>query len=105
MSGGSFEYLCFDELEDLLRKGRDEDHGDLARMRDALIEYAADELAQETEDLRLELRSFRVRVEAKRRRLWKVWQAVEWHHSMDYGRDQVLEAIAEFRAVQPEPVS
>jgi hypothetical protein len=98
VSGGSFEYLYALDVGDLFMKYTDTENGTLAEMRDALIEYGdAEDVAAETERLRLDLAAFRVRIEAKMGRLSPIWHAVEWHHSGDSGPENVRAAIEKYR--------
>lgn len=93
MSGGSYNYLCGKSSEDII-----EAEGDLQRMSDRLagLGYAPD-AAKETEELILIIRQFRNRVDARIYRLGKVWQAVEWWDSADWGEDSLKEALAKYR--------
>lgn len=101
MSGGSFNYLG--TVYDL--GGLAERRGDLERMCDAIGEYVnaepAGAAAARTASLAV-LHKLRV-LDA-----WlsgpefgavvDVWHAVEWHHSCDYGAEQVHKALASFVA-------
>lgn len=94
MSGGSYNYLgavCVDDLAERLAK-----EADLRDMADRLAElgYAKD-AALETEELLLMLRQWKVRAEARVRRLSAVWHAVEC--SCDWSEDKVREALAAYR--------
>jgi hypothetical protein len=93
MSGGSYNYLCYKDGHQIL-----EAMGDLEAMsaRLAGLGYAND-AAAETEDLLVLMRQALNRVGVRMRRLEKVWHAVEWWDSADYGEDQVKEALAEYR--------
>lgn len=96
MSGGSYNYLgsiLYDDLGELLAK-----ENDLREMADRLagLGYAQD-AARETEELLTMLRQWRTRAEVRVKRLAKVWHAVEWWDSCDYGEDRVHEALAAYR--------
>lgn len=89
MSGGSFNYLYACDSEELAER-----LADLERMADALGEYPDGHAASvDTHELIAIMRTAFRRVEARRRRLAEIWHAVEWHHSCDYGPDQVAEAL------------
>ncbi len=93
MSGGSFNYLCFAMPSDLFEK-----RGDLKDMVDELSGRGYIDAAQETETISLILDHFQVLMQARLDRLCDVWQAVEWHVSGDYSKDQVETEIAKYRA-------
>jgi hypothetical protein len=93
MSGGSYDYLCHKDIEDLFNMDRQ-----LQEMSDRLAGLGyADDAARETQEFILNLRQFRNRIEAAAKRLNGVWYAVEWWDSGDYGEEQVKEALAEYR--------
>ena len=102
MSGGSYNYLCYASIDELITK-----HGqDLDDMVQALVAVGAQDAARETESLRLILRHFEVRMQARLDRLSPVWKAVEWCHSGDTGPDGIDDALAQYRAeVEPPPRS
>lgn len=92
MSGGSFNYLCHKDFSDLISA-----ETDIQQMADELarLGYAPD-AAQETMEVLLEIRQARIRIEARTRRLNRVWQAIEWWQSGDYSEDAVKEAIRHY---------
>lgn len=93
MSGGSFDYLCFEELPQLIS-----DFRQLQRMSDTLAELGyADDAARETEELILFLRQLKNRAEIRINRLNGVWKAVEWWKSYDTSEESVHKALAEYR--------
>jgi hypothetical protein len=93
MSGGSYDYLCFAEIDKLF-----EMEVEIQRMGDDLagLGYAAD-AAQETHGLLLEIRASRARIEARRKRLFNIWKAMEWWHSGDSGEDWVKDSLKAYR--------
>lgn len=97
MSGGSYDYLCYNtELADLLNRGEA-----LAAMRDRLSQLpGAEDAAAETEQLIALLHGMVIRVEARAKRLAPVWKAVEWRDSSDWGDEQVQQALTEWREGQ-----
>jgi hypothetical protein len=96
MSGGSFEYMYIKDVEDLINR-----NDLLERMRDALIEFGAEDAARETEEFRLFLRQIEARTDVYMKRLGPVWHAVEWKVSCDWGMDQLLQKIHEYRGSPP----
>jgi hypothetical protein len=92
MSGGSYNYLCHKEANEL------ENHlDDVESMRDRLIELGHLDIAQETESLILTIKAFKVRINARLSRLQDVWKEVEWYDSGDSGKDSVNEAVDKYR--------
>ena len=85
MSGGSFDYLCYADLDDLFNR-----LGQIEEMAEAIAAYPDGEAASiDTHEIVAFIHTARRRIEARRRRLEPVWKAVEWHHSGDYGPDAV----------------
>lgn len=96
MSGGSFNYLCdaagFGQLG--------ERRGAIADMAKALDDYDHPGAAQAAADTRQVLAILESADELAER-LSDVWHDVEWHHSSDYGVDQVHEALSAYTAPTP----
>lgn len=95
MSGGAYEYLCFKDVEDLFQYTYRQM---LRQMADRLIELGyAEDAARETEELICIIEQAFVRIDVRRERLHKVWHAVEWWASGDWGEDEVKGVLAEYR--------
>lgn len=92
MSGGSFNYLCNRDADDI-----DEALGDLEAMRDRLVALGYDDAARETDELRLIVRLHQVRRKTILDRMRAVWRAVEWFDSGDSGPNVVREALTKYR--------
>ena len=92
MSGGSYNYLYSAWPEQLVAGDHNED---LRRMADRLTELGRDADAALTEDLILEIRHTRRRIEAMQRKLSAPWQIVEWLDSGDHSHDSAMEALVE----------
>jgi hypothetical protein len=91
MSGGSFDYLCY--AADLGTLG--ERRGAIEEMAQALDAYdqpAARKAADRTRAVLLALTA----ADELARQLTDVWHAVEWHHSSDWGEEDVIEALQEW---------
>lgn len=93
MSGGSYNYLFRVEVCDLMNS-----IDALESMAERLsgLGYAKD-VAAETTNLLISLRSFEIRAEAMRGRLASVWKAMEWWDSNDTSEDEFKEALQGFR--------
>lgn len=99
MSGGSYDYLCHKDPEELLVMDRQ-----LQEMADRLagLGYAQD-AALETQELILNLRQFRNRIEASSRRLCNVWRAVEWCDSGDTSEESIRLELQTYRGEKTSP--
>jgi hypothetical protein len=92
MSGGSFDYLCDRSADELLTA-----LPTMRRMAAALTEAGAGDAALETEALVLAVEHALRQIEARRRRLDRVWHAIEWWKSGDWSEDQFRAALAAYR--------
>lgn len=93
MSGGSYDYLCFKEADELFNS-----ESSIKEMFDALagLGYAED-AARATMDLLLEVRRSRVCLQAMKDKLEPVWKAIEWWHSCDTSEDDLKRSLDEYR--------
>lgn len=94
MSGGSFNYLCekdndelyefsvLDEMKRMSLKLAELGHGDAAN-HTALLIMLIDNNLKHTQEIKKSLED--------------VWKAVEWYQSYDYGIEKVDEAMEEYR--------
>lgn len=94
MSGGSFNYLCYNEdLTELLSNT-----SGLESMRVALSSLGfADDAADKTQELIDLIERTDLEVQKRIEELKSVWKSVEWYHSGDYARDEVVGAVFKFR--------
>ena len=90
MSGGSFNYLCHCDTDDL--KDRLED---MAEMRDMLEAKGLDKAAKETDDLINLVKELEGKANGFLSRLSSIWKAVEWTESGDWGEDSIKRAAKE----------
>lgn len=86
MSGGSFNYLCYKDEDELFNY-----QFDLDQMATELCELGFVDAAEET------LATFLTKVRVAKRRLDEIWKAVEWYRSGDCSEKDVQAAIAEYR--------
>jgi hypothetical protein len=106
MSGGSYNYLCYETAEGLIEKGNRE--WTLEEMRDRLKSMGYDDAAKETDDVLQVVRKVRSAlsngpppIDAMIGRLRDVWHAVEWRDSNDYSDADVQKAILKYRSTTP----
>lgn len=93
MSGGSYEYLAVKDSREIFDAEKQ-----LQRMADDLAKlgYAPD-AAKETMEVLLEVRQARNRLDARLKRLYDVWHAMEWWKSCDSSEDEVRVALLRYR--------
>ncbi len=93
MSGGSYNYLCFKEIDELINM-----QSDLQDMSDRLagLGYATD-AARETQELIQIIRQSINRMEPIKKRLYGIWHAVEWWDSCDSGEDDLKSELKRYR--------
>lgn len=93
MSGGSYDYLCYKEVNQLMEYQEilEQMAGDLAELG-----YAAD-VAAETWDIIYTLRAFQTRMQVALKRMEPIWHAKEWWQSSDYGEEQFKQVLEEYR--------
>jgi len=97
VSGGSYNYLCHADADDILRM-----HSSLRSMADRLDELCP-EAAAETRAIFDGPGSLYAELEARIARLKGLWKAVEWRDSCDWSEDQLTAAVEEFRVCGPAP--
>lgn len=88
MSGGSFNYLCFADAEEIGQRLHDLD--EMATALDGICPEAA----AATREIVEHVRALQPQIDA----LKDVWHAIEWWHSSDWGRDRAEEAAATYVA-------
>ena len=94
MSGGSFNYLCFKDGEDLFNGGVLNEMEDMASR---LIELGYEDAAKETLNLKYTIQQALTRTQVMKDRLEDVWKAVEWKDSGDSSLENVEKAIKKYR--------
>ncbi len=95
MSGGSFNYLCFKDAEDLFGGNGLSDLEHAAR---ELADEGAEDIAFIAQEILTIVRSQRHRVDARLKSIQPVLKELEWWRSCDSGEDQFHEAVAKWRA-------
>lgn len=94
MSGGSHNFLCFKDEDNLFNYGV---LNDMEIMASRLIELGYKDAAKETLHLKHTIQQALVRTQAMKDRLEDVWKSVEWYDSSDSGIDEVEKAIKQYR--------
>lgn len=98
MSGGSFDYLCWKELDSLF-----ESSCVLDEMAEALEALGyADDAAEATRAFQVRLFAVEDELIAIKEPLVLLWKAMEWWKSGDSGEDDVKNELAEYRRIKKE---
>lgn len=92
MSGGSFNYLCYKQIEDLFTSV-----DELEDMQKALIKYGYEDIAEDTQRLIEYIKSAKCTVGVLKDMLQPVFHAVEWYESADYGKETMIEVLEKYR--------
>lgn len=97
MSGGSYNYLCNADSQELIEK-----MSDLQDMADRLAGLGyADDAAKETLRLLLTLRQMDILSQTVAERLYYVWRSVEWWDSGDSSEEGLKKALENYRLNHP----
>ena len=94
MSGGSFDYLCYKDVPELMNSSS---IANLERMVQHLQEYGYDDIARDTQRLIEYIQSASIRIEVLSENLNDVFHAVEWHESGDISRETMIERLENYR--------
>lgn len=92
MSGGSFDYLCYCEADELHNRITD-----LESMKQSLICYGYEDVAKDTQRLIEYIKSAQITIGTLRDMLEPVFHAVEWYESGDYGKERMIEELEKYR--------
>lgn len=98
MSGGSFNYLCRKDIYDLASSGYGDDWDNMLAELDDLCPEAAAEMRK----IRASTDEFVKEHNTRWEKLAPLLHDIEWWRSNDYGKDQVDEAIEEYRNADRE---
>ena len=93
MSGGSFNYLCYANMPELI--GRTADMED---MEQYLIQKGYTDIARDVRRLIEYCLSAENRIEVLFEQLQEVFRAVEWNVSGDIGDESLIEKLEKYRA-------
>lgn len=91
MSGGSYNYLCHKDFENIF-----DSISDIEDMRDALVKKGYLAAAEETEQVLVTMQSARIQIQTRLDRLHDIWRAIEWWESCDIGDESLEEANKEY---------
>lgn len=94
MSGGSFGYLCYKDVPELMEPSS---ISNLESMVQHLQEYGYEDIARDTQRLIEYIQSASIRIEVLSENLNDVFHAVEWHESGDICRDTMIAELEKYR--------
>lgn len=94
MSGGSFGYLCYKDVPELMEPSS---ISNLEIMVQHLQLYGYEDIARDTQRLIEYIRSASIRIEVLSENLNDVFHAVEWHESGDFGRETMIAELEKYR--------
>lgn len=94
MSGGSFGYLCYKDVPELMEPSS---ISNLEIMVQHLQEYGYEDIARDTQRLIEYIQSASIRIEVLSENLNDVFHAVEWHESGDISRETMIERLENYR--------
>lgn len=93
MSGGSFNYLCYAEMPDILCKTND-----MADMEEYLIRMGYTDIAKDVRRLIEYCKTAEIRVSVLFEQLQEVFRAIEWKVSGDIGEDDLIKKLEKYRS-------
>lgn len=94
LSGGSFGYLCYKDVSELMEPSC---ISELESMVQHLQSYGYDEIARDTQRLIEYIQSASIRIEVLSENLNGVFHAVEWHERGDISRETMIERLENYR--------
>jgi hypothetical protein len=94
MSGGSLNYLCYKETEDLLSQSSIED---MERVADELLKRGYEDIALDVRRLIEYCLMARNRITVLKEQLQDVFHAVEWRIDGDYVEKTFIEELEKYR--------
>nr|DAX77597.1 MAG TPA: hypothetical protein [Bacteriophage sp.] len=94
LSGGSFDYLCYEDVPELMNSSS---IANLESMVQHLQEYGYEDIARDTQRLIEYIQSASIRIEVLSENLNDVFHAVEWHESGDISRETMIERLENYR--------
>lgn len=97
MSGGSLNYLCYKEPEELFHYIREMEEVELV-----LIGQGAEDIAKDVRRLIEYVKSAEIRIGVLSAQLNDIFHAVEWRLSADYGDDTLKKHIEQYRTGKKE---
>ena len=92
MSGGSYNYLCFEQFPEVIERTED-----MNKIQFRLRQLGAHGIADDVDELIKYCREAKETIEPLFERLYGVFHAIEWFDSGDIGEDDVKEEFKRYR--------
>lgn len=92
MSGGSYNYLCFEQFPELIERTED-----MNEIQLRLRQLGAHDIADDVDELIKYCREAHEKIEPLFEKLSGVFHAIEWLDSGDIGKDGVKEEFKRYR--------
>lgn len=94
LSCGSFGYLCYKDVPELMKPSS---ISELESMVQHLQAYGYEDIARDTQRLIEYIQSASIRIEVLSENLNGVFHAVEWHGSGDISRKEMIAELEKYR--------
>ena len=94
MSGGSHNYLCYAEVQELLSYSR---IADMEEMEHDLIQEGYTDIARDVRRLIEYCKSAENRISVLFEALEDVFHDIEWYHSADIERERLMNTLEKYR--------
>ena len=92
MSGGSYNYLCFAPMTDVIKRV-----ADMGEMEDFLLKAGYTDIAKDVRRLMEYCKSAENRISVLFERLEEVFHDIEWYESGDIGKESLIKTLEEYR--------
>lgn len=93
MSGGSLNYLCFSEFNELFNRFDDMEYAE-----EFLLNNGYEDIARDVRRLIEYLKTARNRIGVLQEQLNSVFHAIEWYKSADIGEESLVKRLEEYRS-------
>ena len=94
MSGGSYNYLSYTPIHELMLGGRIDD---MEEMEQTLIEMGYTDIAKDVRRLIEYCKSANNRIGVLFEQLEDVFHDIEWYHSADIGEETLIKTLEKYR--------
>lgn len=92
MSGGSYNYLCFAPMPDVISRV-----ADMGEMENFLLKEGYTDIAKDVRRLMEYCRSAENRISVLFEQLENVFHDIEWYCSGDIGKDTLIKSLEKYR--------
>lgn len=93
MSGGSYDYLCYADYEEIIMRIET-----LEKMRDDMLKDGYEDIAKIITNYIFHIKKAKITMEIYHKNLYDVLHAYEWWKSGDFGQEQFEKAVKEWKS-------